>query len=313
MTTAADVTGLATDALHLYGIKTAELTRLGGIDSTNFRVDTGAEFYVLHLYAARYNRAAIASELVWLDSLQRDVRLNVPEPVANRAGELVSSVRRGGAETLCTLMKWLEGRVPPTVDVMTVEQLEGTGALMAQLHTHSQGFRVPEGFSRPTYDGAYFRNCFGTLYRALCSTRLNQSDLEAFRADADTVLTRFESLEPVSSAFGLIHDDFHSGNYLLSGSMVSIIDFGRCGFGFYLHDLALALMELNETQRGNFLGGYKQVRPLPNGYTSLNETFLVLAYFDNLGTLASNPEEMDFIVNEMGFVAEACRRAASSP
>ncbi len=308
-----NVTQVATEVLRLYGIEEARLIRLGGIDNTNFRVDTGAESYALHLCATRHDRAAIASELVWLSSLRSSAALMVPEPVTNHAGEWVSSVTQGGAETLCTLMKWLEGRIPPTVDAMTTEQLAQTGALMARLHSHSQGFKVLEEFSRPTYDEAYFRGRFNTLYRALRSTGLDQGDLEAFSADADMVLTRFGSLEPTPSAFGLIHNDFHSGNYLLDDSTVSIIDFGRCGFGFYLHDLALALMELNETQRGSFLRGYVGVRPLPDGYVSLNETFLVLAYLDNLGTLVSNPEEMNFVVNETPFVMAACRRAASSP
>lgn len=43
MTTDADVSGIATAALNVYGTRDARLTRLGGIDNTNFRVDAGAE------------------------------------------------------------------------------------------------------------------------------------------------------------------------------------------------------------------------------------------------------------------------------
>ena len=126
------------------------------------------------------------------------------------------------------------------------------------------------------------------------------------------MLIQFGYLGRTSTTFGLIHADFHSGNYVLNGNIVSIIDFGRCGFGFYLHDLALALTEMNETQRGNFLRGYESIRSLPDGYANLNQIFLMLAYHDNLGTVASNPEEIDFIVNEMRFVTKACQRAAAS-
>ncbi len=95
--------------MTFYGLENAHLTRRGGIDGTNFRVDAGEASYALHLYAARYDRAAIASELAWLSSLRDDTALTVPEPVANRAGELVSSVTYGGTDTLCTLMVWLGG------------------------------------------------------------------------------------------------------------------------------------------------------------------------------------------------------------
>lgn len=59
MTTDADCAGIATEALGLCRFQDAQLTRLGGIDNTDFRVNTGAETYVLHLYAARHDHAAI--------------------------------------------------------------------------------------------------------------------------------------------------------------------------------------------------------------------------------------------------------------
>ena len=303
---------LTAEALSTYGIEKALLTRLGGIDSMNFRVDAGAESYALHLYAARHDRAAIASELVWLSNLRDDTPLTVPEPIPNRAGELVSSVTHGGAETFCTLMRWLEGKIPPTIDAITSGQLEQTGALMAQLHSHSQGFATPGGFSRPTYDEPYFRGRFSTLDRALHGAEFNREDLEGYRADANTVLNHFGSLARTPLTFGLIHADFHSGNYLLDEGAVSIIDFGRCGFGFYLHDLALALMEMVDEQRLSFLKGYQTVKPLPDGYTDLNETFLAVAYLDNLSTLAKNPEELPFIVADMPLVLKTFERAVET-
>lgn len=105
MTNVTDVVQLTTETLKFYGLENAHLKRLGGIDNTNFQVSVGAASYVLHLYAARHDRAAIASELMWLSSLRNDAGLTVPEPVANRTGELVSSVTQGGVEKFCTLMR----------------------------------------------------------------------------------------------------------------------------------------------------------------------------------------------------------------
>lgn len=303
---------LAAEALRSYGIEKARLTRLGGIDSTNFRVDAAPASYVLHFYAARHDRAAIVSELIWLSSLRNDAALTVPEPVANRTGELVSSVTHGETETLCTLMKWLEGNIPPTIDAMTPGQLAQTGVLMAHLHDHAQEFEPPEGFSRSAFNEAYFRSCLNKLYEALRSTELNKGDLERFKANAEIVFTHFGSLTRMESSFGLVHGDFHSGNYLLNEGAVNIIDFGRCGFGFYLHDLALALMEMVAEQRLSFLKGYQTVKSLPDGYTDLNETFLALAYLDNLSTLAKNPEELPFVVADMPLVLKAFERAVAT-
>lgn len=306
-------TQLATTALELYGLETLHLTRLGGVDNTNFRVQSGGKSYVLHLYtSARRDRAAIASELTWLTSLRRDTSLEVPEPVANRAGELVTGVITEGIETLCTLSVWLEGKIPPTIDAMTPEQLEQTGALMAHLHAHARELEPSEGFRRPTFDETYFQEGLSRLYDVLQRTELAGDDLARFRADAETVLAYLGSLAWTKTHFGLIHGDFHSGNYLLGEGEVKIIDFGRCGFGFYLYDLALALMELVEVQRLSFLQGYRTVAPLPAGYTDLGETFLALAYLDNLSTLAKNPEETPFIMANMPLVLEAFEHAVEN-
>lgn len=312
MTTDADFTGIATEALSFYGMQDAQLTRLGGIDNTNFRVDAGAEAYALHLYAARHDHTAIASEFVWLGSLRRDAGLTVPEPVPNRAGELVSRVMHGETEKLCTLTRWLEGKIPPTIDAMTPEQLAQTGVLMAHLHAHANEFEAPGVFNRSAFDEAYFRSCLNKLYEALRRTGLDKGDLEQFKANAEIVFSHFGSLTLTKSSFGLVHGDFHSGNYLLDSGAVSIIDFGRCGFGFYLYDLALALMEMVDEQRLSFLKGYQTVKPLPDGYMGLNETFLALAYLDNLSTLAENPEELPFIVADMPLVLKAFERAVAT-
>ncbi|MBW4556460.1 MAG: hypothetical protein KME59_11060 [Trichormus sp. ATA11-4-KO1] len=77
------------------------------------------------------------------------------------------------------------------------------------------------------------------------------------------------------------------------------------GFGFYLYDLALALMELEEQQQKVFLQGYESVKPLPADYTNLKQVFLCLAYLDNLGFLVANPEELAFVMKELPLVVAA--------
>lgn len=134
-------------------------------------------------------------------------------------------------------------------------------------------------------------------------------NLELLRRAAQELIAQLAQLVRDESSFGLIHADFHSGNYLLDGAEVHIIDFDRCGFGFYLFDLALALMELRAEQRLVFLQGYENVCPLPSDFTRLNTLFLSLAYLDNLGFLAANPEELLFIVGELPYVTEAFHKA----
>ncbi|MBE9050108.1 phosphotransferase [Nostocales cyanobacterium LEGE 11386] len=298
---------LAIAALHKYGLENAQLTRLGGASNTNFKVDIDSISYLLRLHtSALHNRVAVWSELAWLSSLQSDTPLVLPEPIVNLIGELVTGVSiDNDPETLCTLMSWVEGKIPPTVNFLTDEQLVKVGSVMAQLHIHSQQFEPPEGFKRHKFDEVHFSGCLEVLYTALSNTELDKNDLNSFKVNANHIITHFARLERKQDNFGVIHGDFHSGNYLVCDEEVYIIDFDRCGFGFYLYDLALALMELEEPQQKIFLQGYETLKPLPADYTNLKQMFLCLAYLDNLGFLVANPEELAFVMKELPFVIAA--------
>ncbi|OKH33788.1 hypothetical protein NIES2101_39610 [Calothrix sp. HK-06] len=302
---------LAVEALRSYGLENAQLTRLGGASNTNYKVDVDDKSYVLRLHtsAARHDRDAISSELAWLNSLQ-DTSLVLPKPIVNLQGELVAFVSDDSQkETLCTLICWIEGKISLTVDAMTDEQLANAGSIMAQLHKHSQEFKLPTDFKRHTFDEAHFSARLEVLYAALSNTEFDKNELNNFKSNANHIIAHFVQLERAQNNFGVIHADFHSGNYLFCDGNVYIIDFDRCGFGFYLYDLTLALMELNEQQRKAFLHGYETVKPLPANYTNLKQVFLSLAYLDNLGFLIANPDELAGVVGEFPFAIEAFRNA----
>ncbi len=50
--------------------------------------------------------------------------------------------------------------------------------------------------------------------------------------------------------------------------------------------------------------------PLPLGHPKLTDTFICLAFVDNLGFHAPNPAELPFILNELPLVREALERAS---
>ncbi|MDZ8187624.1 MAG: phosphotransferase [Nostoc sp. ChiSLP02] len=305
---------IAIEALCKYGLENVQLTRLSGASNTNFKVDVDNKSYALRLHtSAHHDRAAISSELAWLSNLQRETPLMLPQPIVNLNKELVTVVSiHGSPETLCTLLSWVEGQIPPTVNALSDEQLAKVGSLMAQLHIHSEQFELPEDFKRQTFDEAYFRKGLEVLYRTLNKTELDKSELNSLKVNANHIIFYFAQLERKQESFGVIHADFHSGNYLVCDEKVCIIDFDRCGFGFYLYDLALALMELDEQQRKAFLQGYETVKTLPADYINLKQVFLCLAYLDNLSFLVVNPEELAFVVGELPFAIEALCNAVET-
>ncbi|MFD1908076.1 hypothetical protein ACFSQ7_34970 [Paenibacillus rhizoplanae] len=70
------------------------------------------------------------------------------------------------------------------------------------------------------------------------------------------------------------------------------IDFGLCGYGFYLHDLAAALLELSTEQRRSLIRGYSSVRALEPDYERKLECFFVKIMIGNYSHHISNPDEL---------------------
>jgi Ser/Thr protein kinase RdoA (MazF antagonist) len=81
--------------------------------------------------------------------------------------------------------------------------------------------------------------------------------------------------------FGLIHADLHQDNYFFHRGRVRAIDFDDCGWGHYLFDLNVTLLELQHLPtypalRTAFLSGYRRIRALPSAHEGYLDTFFAL-------------------------------------
>lgn len=303
----------ASSTLQKYGIENANIERLGGYDNVNFKVNYQDEIYVLRVRVAeRHTKETVKAELIWLSALKETTNLNIAKPIENLEGQFITIAALENKDTLCTLMNWVEGKVPPTIDSMSDKQIESIGSVMAQLHEQSKQFEKPDNFDRTNFNGQFFQQRLDALITALEKSDLSKEELKSFKTMAKQAMIKLNTLTPDKTNFGLIHADFHSGNYLIDGDKVNIIDFDNCGFGFYIYDLSLALMELEESKRELFLTGYKSVITLPPAYDELNQLFLFLSFVDNLGFFAPDPEELPFILAELPLVAKALQNAVGN-
>ncbi|MFA4133068.1 MULTISPECIES: phosphotransferase [unclassified Brevibacillus] len=65
-----------------------------------------------------------------------------------------------------------------------------------------------------------------------------------YQLAADKILTGLSKLDKNSSNYGIIHGDLHQGNIVFHNGDPRPIDFGRCGFGYYLYDIAHTILGL---------------------------------------------------------------------
>ncbi len=298
---------VAATAVEQYGVGAASLSRLGGLDTINYRVDAGGgRRFLLRLHdPARHAPALVASELQWLAHLTADTELILPRPVRNRRGQTVTVVEAPpGHETVCTLLRWVEGE--PLGGAFTDEHARQAGEVMARLH--ASAFRPPPGFAREVCDAAYFARCLELLLAA-CGEELAPDDVRAMQHGTRALTALVRRLPRTPATFGLIHADFHPGNYVMHGDELRVIDFGRCAFGYHAFDIATAL-ELDEARRNAFLAGYASIRPWPPGLERHHDAFVCLTYLDNLGFLATIGRERAYVLETVPAVADALGRYA---
>ena len=124
--------------------------------------------------------------------------------------------------------------------------------------------RHPTGFDRPTYDAE-------GLFGSRSKFPLDEIGPAPVRRDLETVYGRLKEAEQQmgcdTEMFGLIHADLSFGNVLFRPGHAIAIDFGDCGFGYYLYDVAVILAGPYgrpgfQERSDAFLKGYREVRSL---------------------------------------------------
>jgi Ser/Thr protein kinase RdoA (MazF antagonist) len=261
---------VAVAALGRYPLAGGRLTFVAHGENTTFRHDGADGSHLVrvhrpHRHGHRIDSVeAIRSELAWLRAIRSDTELAVPEPVAARDGSPTVSVDTAGETRVCSVLRWMEGRIHETSPRPV--HLSRLGQAMSRLHEHADGWTAPAGFVRiPWNHEAFFGNVmvYGDTPAAACWDLLPVDVRTRFRAVED----RMADVIGGAVDTGLIHADLHLGNALFHRGAVKLIDFDDCGTGPRLYDLAVALWELRDRAdypvfRESLLSGYRTRRDI---------------------------------------------------
>lgn len=77
----------------------------------------------------------------------------------------------------------------------------------------------------------------------------------------------------------------------------------RCGFGYYLYDIAESIQYLLPIVRCSFFEGYQTICKLPEHYLQTVEGFLIMATIYNYSFHFNNPEEHKYISDDTQHIA----------
>jgi Ser/Thr protein kinase RdoA (MazF antagonist) len=292
-------------AATLFGKADWECSFIRQGDSATYKLErAGSETYLLRIHvpvtgamgAHGADVRSVRSELLWLEALNRETDLTLPEPVRTEHGRLVARVALEGRERInCTLLKWVEGE-PYHRDLESDERATEIGHTIAILHEHAAGWRIPPGFRRPSRDAAYFERALARLRPALADGRISRPVYTTLDRSIQRLKEKMASLDAGRQRHGLMHADAHKGNMLVDGGAIRLIDFSFCAFGNFMFDLGVCLSDMKDAFHVRCLAGYQSVRPLPEDYKALIEGFFVGSMVGTLSYWVENPRAQQLLV-----------------
>lgn len=272
-----------------------------------FRIECdGGDQFLLRIHSGNKPREAALSELEWLAALKsKNVALS--EPVANRAGVFITdTATNDGQRFYATLLKWTEGNFLGRGE-HTEESLRKIGAMMAKIHEASLDFKPSVGFSRHTWDIRSFRRDWEHL-RAHRRSFISDQDFELYVAAFAKAIEQIETFGIDKQNYGIIHADLHIGNIVFQQGEPYPIDFGRCGFGYHLYDIAQATMGLEPPQVVFFMEGYTRIRKLEDDAFAKIESFLIIAIIEAYSFYAESGADTEMLIDDQPF-AQAMLKA----
>ena len=306
---------LATKALREYDVRPERIILLHHWTNTVFSVDTDKGRYALRICQplGADEIRFVRSELLWLVALKEQTGLEVPEPISTQGNDLLTIVQdeRVPGARCCVLFSWVEGRFKHR-DQLSPKTFDQVGGLMAKLHRHVETSPPARDFERPVVRYADPDNKIMLESLKTSEQFGTKKDVECLRSAHKRMLGEIKKIGRHPDDFNLIHADLHQENYLFFQGDARVIDFDDCGWGHFMYDMAVPLLEVEHRDDfkelcAAFFEGYRRVRPLAADAESQLPTFFVarrlLLNAWILGR-SDNPEFRGFLETTVPFTAE---------
>ena len=264
---------LAQNALTRYSLPSPRLTYHCFATNLLYRVEAadGAR-YVLRLASPGWRtRTDLESEAMWLDALGADTDLCIPRIIRSTEGASVLQMTGGSVPDTwhATLMSWLPGRL--LGKCINPANLEKMGALFSRMHIHGKEWGPPAGFTRRVFDHFVSRGEDEILLQDDQARDYTRGQHAQLRRMVDLVSRSYGQLDRAD--LRVIHCDLWHDNIKVHRGTLCPFDFEDTVWGFRLHDIAMAMLDLLEdfgndrypNLLASFRRGYESLLSWPEG------------------------------------------------
>jgi Ser/Thr protein kinase RdoA (MazF antagonist) len=233
---------LATRATQNYGLPSGLTVKMINLsENATYSVQApDGQCWALRIHRGGYHsRAAIASELAWLQDLRNNRVIVTPAPVPGRDGEIIQVVGhpRMKDPRHIVLSDWESGAEPGIGEDLS-KPFEVLGEVTARMHRHTREWQRPTWFTRPVWN---FETSLGAKPhwgRWRDGLGVEAANAPLFGRTADLIERRLAAYGQGPDSFGLIHCDLRLANLLVDDDAVKVIDFDDCGFSWFMYDAA---------------------------------------------------------------------------
>ncbi|MCM2999740.1 phosphotransferase [Paenibacillus cellulositrophicus] len=288
-----DLAIIAQHALAQYDINAVSVSPVAQSGAAVFKIkDHHGLLYSLRVHKSKIStletmwtrRDVLESELVWLDALNRDTPLTLPVPKRNRLGSYVTQVD----DISCTMLRWVEGEQKQyfTSD----QELKSTAEMTAALHQHASMWQPPSSFIRPTVHRERIQNALDLLKQQVREGLLDAHDVQILEAAGEKAMALLDTLPKNRLTWGVLHGDIVPPNIVFADGAAHPIDFGACGFGPFLTDLAITCTFIHPTARQQYIDWYGEHFPLPNEYVAQIEALFISLMLIGMRNALGMPE-----------------------
>ena len=259
------------EALSRFDIAPASIRELGGFESFLYEYDRDGKPYILRIsHSLHHPPNRTRGEMDFLNYLSRH-QLAVPHPLPSRSGNLVEVIEaptpdlpEGSFFSVASFDKAPGG--PVRKENWTPELFTQMGKFMGRLHALTKHYSP----SHPEYrrhDWYEDEEDYAERYLPPSEKRIAEKFAQ--------LVAYLKALPRDPQAFGLIHQDFHGGNFFVdqtpSGMHITLFDFDDCAYAPFVYDIAMALfyavphhcdspadLEFARTFYHTFMDGYRQ-------------------------------------------------------
>lgn len=295
----ADFLAAAWEAAPQFGLNPRRIDILSQSENVVCDVTTsGGDHLIMRLHRPEYNSLAeLESEVQWVTALRR-AGLPVPSAIPTLDGAHYTAVSVDGQTRHVGLVEWVDGRPLASsaeIDGSREQTYTRIGQLCARIREHGKSWSPPSDFVRRRWDTDGFLGEDPHWGRFWEVDALSHERRTLFAEVRSQLRAELSTLPVDRGHFGLIHADLHRGNLMSNGDQLTMIDFDDAGFGWFVHDIAIALHPIRdepwfEDARSALLSGYRTVHPLAQEEASWIDTFLVLRSLTNVSWLDARPE-----------------------